>query len=69
MLDIIDIKKLESKLKTYEICFEQNNNSRNDLIKQLTNVELQYDKLKELWTKKPVKWVEQMYQIFLGGNK
>ncbi len=31
--------KLESKLKMMEISFEQINNSRNDLIKQLANSE------------------------------
>lgn len=40
-------EKYESKLKMMEISFEQINNSRNDMIKQLSNVELQYDNLKE----------------------
>jgi len=32
-------KKLETKLKMMEIAFEQINNSRNDLIRQLTDCE------------------------------
>jgi len=37
-------KKLESKLKMMEIAFEQINNSRNDLIKQLSECELELEK-------------------------
>jgi len=37
-------KKLESKLKMMEIAFEQINNSRNDLIKQLAECELELEK-------------------------
>ena len=33
------IKKLRMKLKMYEISFEQVNNSRNDMIKQLAECE------------------------------
>lgn len=40
-------KKLESKLKMMEISFEQINNSRNDLIKQLAEQELLNQKLQE----------------------
>jgi len=34
-----NVSKLESKLKMMEISFEQINNSRNDLIRQLTECE------------------------------
>lgn len=37
--------KTESKLKMMEISFEQVNNSRNDLIKQLTEQEIINEKL------------------------
>ena len=37
--------KLESKLKMMEITFEQINNSRNDLIKQLASSEMSNEKL------------------------
>jgi len=37
-------EKLESKLKMLEIAFEQINNSRNDLIKQLTECEIELGK-------------------------
>lgn len=37
-------EKLESKLKMMEIAFEQINNSRNDLIKQLAECELALEK-------------------------
>jgi len=39
--------KLETKLKMMEISFEQINNSRNDLIKQLAEQELLNEKLQE----------------------
>ena len=39
--------KTESKLKMMEISFEQINNSRNDMIKQLTEQELLNEKLLE----------------------
>ncbi len=42
-----DCKKLESKLKMMEISFEQINNSRNDLIKQLGEQEIINQKLLE----------------------
>jgi len=45
--NIITIKKLQSKLKMMEISFEQINNSRNDLIKQLADQELLNQKLLE----------------------
>lgn len=41
------MEKLESKLKMMEIAFEQINNSRNDLIKQLADCEMEYVKLQE----------------------
>jgi len=41
------IQKLESKLKMMEISFEQINNSRNDLIKQLTDSEMLNKRLKK----------------------
>ena len=39
-----NVNKLESKLKMTEISFEQINNSRNDLIKQLTECEVALEK-------------------------
>ena len=39
------LSKTESKLKMMEISFEQINNSRNDLIKQLTEQELLNEKI------------------------
>ena len=39
--------KLKSKLKMMEISFEQINNSRNDLIRQLAEQELLNEKLQE----------------------
>jgi len=41
------IQKLESKLKMTEISFEQINNSRNDLIKQLADCEMLNKRLKK----------------------
>ena len=41
------IQKLESKLKMTEISFEQINNSRNDLIKQLAECEMLNESFKE----------------------
>lgn len=43
-MDCENCKKLESKLKMMEIAFEQINNSRNDLIKQLSECELELEK-------------------------
>ena len=43
--NIITCEKLKSKLKMMEISFEQINNSRNDLIKQLGDQELLNEKL------------------------
>lgn len=43
--NIVTCKKLKSKLKMMEISFEQINNSRNDLIKQLTDQELLNERL------------------------
>jgi hypothetical protein len=57
------MNKLELKLKMMEIAFEQINDSRNDMIKQLANSEIIIEKLKELWITKPDHWVEQMYVI------
>lgn len=45
--NIVTIEKLKSKLKMMEISFEQINNSRNDLIKQLTEQERLNEKLVE----------------------
>ncbi len=45
-----EIKKLKSKLKIMEITFEQINNSRNDLIKQLCEQELLNQKLQQTIT-------------------
>ncbi len=42
-----ELLKTESKLKMIEISFEQINNSRNDLIKQLTEQELLNQKIVE----------------------
>jgi len=39
-------KKLESKLKMMEISFEQINNSRNDMIRQLAECEVELGKKK-----------------------
>lgn len=41
----IKIKKLELKLKMMEISFEQINNSRNDMIKQLAAIEISTEKI------------------------
>ena len=43
--NIITCEKLKSKLKMMEISFEQINNSRNDLIKQLAEQEIINEKL------------------------
>jgi len=45
--NIKTIEKLKTKLKMMEISFEQINNSRNDLIKQLTEQERLNEKLLE----------------------
>ncbi len=52
-----------------EIAFEQINNSRNDMIKQLANSETIIDKVTELWINKPAHWVEQMYRILNNETK
>jgi len=61
-----DFKKLESKLKMMEIAFEQINNSRNDMIRQLAELELsmknQVD-LKKLIEKKVNYYVKQMNRV------
>jgi len=41
-------RKLESRLKMMEISFEQINNSRNDLIKQLAEQEIVNEKLLDM---------------------
>jgi len=46
--NIKTIEKLKSKLKMMEISFEQINNSRNDLIKQLAEQEALNEKLLEM---------------------
>lgn len=56
-------EKVERKLKTMEICFEQINNSRNDLIGQLTNTETIIEKVTMLWLTKPAHWVEDLYEV------
>jgi len=43
--NIIAIRKLQTRLKMIEISFEQINNSRNDLLKQLAEQELLNEKL------------------------
>ena len=43
-MDCENCKKLESKLKMMEIAFEQINISRNDLIRQLSECELELEK-------------------------
>ncbi len=43
-MDCKNCKKLESKLKMMEIAFEQINISRNDLIRQLSECELELEK-------------------------
>jgi len=48
MTDCPACRKLESKLKMMEISFEQINNSRNDLIKQLAEQEIVNEKLLEM---------------------
>ncbi len=45
--NIKTIEKLKSKLKMMEISFEQINDSRNDLIKQLAEQEIVNEKLLE----------------------
>jgi len=47
-MECTNCKKLESKLKMMEISFEQINNSRNDLIKQLADQELVNERLLEM---------------------
>jgi hypothetical protein len=56
-------EKLLLKLKMMEISFEQINDSRNDMIKQLANRELVLEKVANLWRTKPNHWVEQMYGL------
>ena len=46
--NIKTVEKLKSKLKMMEISFEQINNSRNDLIKQLAEQEVLNEKLLEM---------------------
>lgn len=41
----VELTKTESRLKMMEISFEQINNSRNDLIKQLSEQEILNEKL------------------------
>jgi len=60
-----DYKKLKLKLKMMEISFEQINNSRNDMIKQLANSEMIIEKVTKLWIEKPPHWVEQMYELLV----
>ena len=59
-------KKLELKLKMMEIAFEQINNSRNDMIRQLAEIELslknQVD-LKKLIESKVKYYVKQMDRV------
>jgi len=59
-------EKLELKLKMTEIAFEQINNSRNDLLRQLAEIELslknQID-LKKLIEKKVNYYVKQMNRV------
>lgn len=57
------MEKSEKKLKITEISFEQINNSRNDLISQLTNTKMIIEKVTKLWLTKPSKWVESMYEV------
>lgn len=45
--DNVKVPKLESKLKMMEISFEQINNSRNDLIKELADCEMLNKQFKE----------------------
>jgi arsenate reductase-like glutaredoxin family protein len=49
--NIATCEKLKSKLKMMEISFEQINNSRNDLIKQLGEQELLSEKLNQFVTR------------------
>jgi len=45
MKHLTRIDKLEMKLKMMEISFEQTNNSRNDLLRQLAITELRHDEV------------------------
>ena len=56
-------EKLKMQVKMMEISFEQINNSRNNMIKQLANSETIIDKITSLWLTKPNKWVESMYEV------
>ena len=56
-------EKYKIKLKMMEISFEQINNSRNNMIKQLANSETIIEKITTLWLTKPNKWVESMYEV------
>jgi hypothetical protein len=56
-------EKLLLKLKMMEISFEQINDSRNDMIKQLANRELVLEQVAKLWRTKPNHWVEKMYEL------
>jgi len=56
-------EKYKIKLKMMEISFEQINNSRNNMIKQLANSETIIEKVTSLWLTKPNKWVESMYEV------
>ena len=55
-----EVEKLRSKLKMMEISFEQINNSRNDLIKELSSAELTLEDLKKLINFKIKYWIKEM---------
>ncbi len=63
---VLKIEKLELKLKMMEIAFEQINNSRNDLLRQLAEVELSRKKevdLKKFIESKVKYYVKQMDRV------
>ncbi len=53
--NMTEIEKLKLKLRMMEISFEQINNSRNDMIKQLANTEGIIEKIEE-WYDKQHTW-------------
>ena len=63
-----DCKKTEMKLKMMEISFEQINNSRNDLLKQLANAETIIDRAIKYASSVASVYEPKIIRILEGGE-